>query len=88
MTDPLRARDVAAESDSLAALVSADFAWVDQLVDRRKLLDLSRADVAAAMGCPEDVVSDIETMDCDPRLSTLRRYAAAVGVAVTHEVAR
>ncbi len=75
------------ERDALAAeLVRADFGWVRQLVEQRKKLGLSQADVARAMGRSQSVVSDIETMSTDPRLSTLRRYAAAMGVAVKHRV--
>lgn len=81
--------DVADEQDALAdELVRADFAWVDQLVSLRKQFGLSQAQVAAAMSRSQSVVSDIETMSSDPRLSTLRRYALAIGVAVKHRVFR
>lgn len=73
------------EQDLLAGeLVRADYAWVDQLVRMRKELGLSQAQVADAMGRSQSVVSDIETMSSDPRLSSLRRYALAIGAAVKH----
>lgn len=85
--DDLLGIDETDERDVLAGeLVRADLAWVDQLVRRRKQLGLSQAQVAAAMGRSQSVVSDIETMNSDPRLSTLRRYAAAIGAAVKHRV--
>jgi transcriptional regulator with XRE-family HTH domain len=67
-------------------LVRGDFAWVDQLVRLRKQRGLSQMQVAEAMGRSQSVVSDIETMGSDPRLSTLRRYALAIGAAVKHRV--
>lgn len=69
-------------------LVRADFAWVDQLVQLRKQLGLTQTQVAAAIGRSQSVISDLETMSSDPRLSTLRRYALAVSAAVTHGVYR
>jgi DNA-binding XRE family transcriptional regulator len=85
--DSLLGIDAADERDVLAGeLVRADFAWVDQLIARRKQLGLSQAEVARAMGRSQSVVSDIETMSTDPRLSTLRRYALAIGAAVRHRV--
>jgi transcriptional regulator with XRE-family HTH domain len=85
--DDLLGIEEADELDALASeLVSADLAWVTQLVARRKQLGLTQADVARAMGRSQSVVSDIETMSSDPRLSTLRRYALAIGAAVKHRV--
>lgn len=79
--------DESDEQDVLAGeLVRADYAWVDQLVRTRKELGLSQAQVAQMMGRSQSVVSDIETMSSDPRLSTLRRYALAIGAAVKHRV--
>ncbi|MGW3966841.1 helix-turn-helix domain-containing protein [Amycolatopsis sp. NPDC005003] len=85
--DELLGIDSSDPKDALAdELVKADFAWVDQLVNLRKRLGLSQTQVAEAMGRSQSVVSDIETMSSDPRLSTLRRYALAIGVAVKHRV--
>ena len=74
-------------NDALAEeLVRGDFAWIDQLIALRKRRGLSQAEVAARMGRSQSEVSDIETMSTDPRLSTLRRYALAIGVTVKHRV--
>ncbi|MEV6897473.1 helix-turn-helix transcriptional regulator [Amycolatopsis sp. NPDC051372] len=67
-------------------LTRGDFAWIDQLVGLRRRLGLSQAQVAERMGRSQSVVSDIETMSTDPRLSTLRRYAMALGAVVKHRV--
>jgi DNA-binding XRE family transcriptional regulator len=67
-------------------LTRSDYGWIDQLVERRKQLGLSQAQVAERMKRSQSVVSDIETMSTDPRLSTLRRYALAIGAVVKHRV--
>lgn len=79
--------DTASDGDALAdELVRADFAWIDQLVRLRKLTGMTQQQVAQAMGSSQSVVSDIETMSSDPRLSSLRRYALAIGAVVEHRV--
>jgi transcriptional regulator with XRE-family HTH domain len=40
---------------------------------------ISQAEVASAMGTTQSAVSDLERGATDPRLSTLQRYARAVG---------
>ncbi|GAB3435796.1 helix-turn-helix domain-containing protein [Actinophytocola sediminis] len=67
-------------------LTEADHRWVRQLVELRKRHGLSQTDLGRLMGRTQSVVSDIESMSSDPRLSTLRRYAMAVGAQVTHQV--
>lgn len=49
---------------------------------------LSQADVAKLMGITSYSVAALESLDSDPCLSTLRRYALAVGVYVAHDVIR
>jgi transcriptional regulator with XRE-family HTH domain len=50
-----------------------------QLVARRRELGLSQTDVAAQMGTSQSAVARIESGAPDIRLTTLERYAAAVG---------
>lgn len=61
----------------------ADANWQAALVDQLVLLRVesgqSQKDVAAAMGTSQSSVSTLETASNDPRLSTLLRYARAVG---------
>ena len=52
---------------------------VEQLVKRRLLLGLSQTEVAARMKTSQSAVARLEAGDSDARLSTLQRYAAAVG---------
>jgi transcriptional regulator with XRE-family HTH domain len=52
---------------------------VDRLLALRRHHKLSQRTVAARMGVRQPTVSGFETEDSDPRLSTLQRYARAVG---------
>lgn len=49
------------------------------LVRERERLGLTQTDVAARMRTSQSAVARLETGDVDVRLSTLERYAAAVG---------
>jgi predicted transcriptional regulator len=49
------------------------------LVARRQKLALSQTEVAARMGTSQSAVARLESGDADVRLSTLERYAAAIG---------
>ena len=48
-------------------------------VGRRLELGLSQTEVAARMGTSQSAVARLESGDADLRLSTLERYAAALG---------
>jgi len=52
----------------------------DELVMRRHRLGLSQTEVAARMGTSQSAVARLEAGEGDIRLSTLERYAAAVGL--------
>jgi len=70
---------------------------VEAALDRRKLLrelasvreaaGISQTLVAAKMGTSQSAVARIETGHADVRMSTVERYAAAVGSRVTWAVA-
>ena len=49
------------------------------LTARRQALGLSQTEVAARMGTSQSAVARLESGDADVRLSTLERYAAALG---------
>jgi len=51
----------------------------DALVEKRGELGLSQTEVAARMGTSQSAVARLESGDADVRLSTLERYAAAIG---------
>jgi len=52
---------------------------IASLVREREKLGLSQTIVAARMGTSQSAVARLETGDGDVRISTLARYAAAVG---------
>jgi DNA-binding XRE family transcriptional regulator len=55
---------------------------IDELVGRRHAAGLTQADVARLMGTSQPAVARLEAGSTDLRLSTVARYAEAVG----HEV--
>lgn len=77
-------------SDPLARrarrLQDADRKLIDDLVARRKQLDLTQAEVARRMDTSQAAVARIESGIRDVHQSTLRRYAMAVEAVVEHRV--
>ncbi len=51
----------------------------EELVARRRELGLSQTEVAARMKTSQSAVARIESGSADVRVSTLERYAAAIG---------
>ena len=52
---------------------------VAELSAQRRSAGLSQTEVAARMGTSQSAVARLETGDADVRVSTLERYAAAIG---------
>lgn len=67
-------------------LVTADNRLLDDLVDLRKSRRLTQQQVADRLGVDQSAIARIESGDRDPHLSTLRRYALAIGAEVEHRV--
>lgn len=59
---------------------------MDDLVKARQEQGLSQTEIAARMGTSQSAVARFERGDLDARLSTLERYAAAVGHTVDWQV--
>ena len=59
---------------------------VAALADRRRALGMSQAEVAARMATTQSAVARLEAGAVDARLSTLHRYAAALGGELRWEV--
>ncbi len=51
----------------------------DELVERRRALGLSQTQVAARMGTSQSAVARLESGGSDVLLSTVDRYASAIG---------
>jgi DNA-binding XRE family transcriptional regulator len=49
------------------------------LTERRRELDLSQTVVAARMGTSQSALARLEAGEVDPRISTVERYAIAIG---------
>lgn len=71
------ARVSAAASDTDAVMM-----LVETLVRHRKACRITQKQVAQAMETTQSAVSDFERLGGDPRMSTIMRYARAVGMAV------
>jgi transcriptional regulator with XRE-family HTH domain len=57
-----------------------------RLKDARIFAGLSQREVAEIMNISQQAVAKIERSDSDPKLSTLRRYANAIGLQISHEL--
>lgn len=78
MQDP-RFRDSYEDAEAIDQLI-------DALVERRRSLGSTQTDVSAQMGVKQPTVSGFEKQDSDPRVSTLQRYARAIGARITFEL--
>ena len=61
-------------------------ALIEELVQTRRDSELSQTEIAARMGTSQSAVARLESGDLDARLSTLERYAAALGRTVDWQV--
>jgi len=68
------------------ALAEADEELHAKLLRVRSEMHLSQAEVAGIMGVSQPTVASFERYDNDPKLSTIRRYAHAIGATITHSV--
>ncbi len=60
----------------------------DGLVSERVRLGLTQTEVAARMGTSQSAVARLEAGDADIRLSTLERYATALGMELRFDLKR
>jgi len=81
MTDELRRIEELAEY-----LVEADLSLMQDLVALRHKRGLSQIAVGERMGVSQPAVASFEAYDSNPTLSSIRRYALAVGGQITHSV--
>jgi transcriptional regulator with XRE-family HTH domain len=61
-------------------------ALIDALVRARQESELSQTQIAARMGTSQSAVARLESGGLDARLSTLERYAAALGRTVDWQI--
>lgn len=76
-----------ARIDALADdLVAEHRVLMQALVKQRKAHNLTQETVAERMGVSQPTVAAFERYDANPTLSTIRRYALAVGAGIRHHV--
>lgn len=81
--DPSSAEDIRA-----VELALSDYRLLRDLIKVRKDRRLSQDDLAVILGISQPSVAAFERVDADPKLSTIRRYALAVGAAIDHQVVK
>jgi len=67
-------------------LVASHFELMQSLITLRKKKGLSQEIVGERMGISQPGVAAFEAMDSNPTLSSVRRYAHAIGARITHHV--
>ncbi len=67
-------------------LAGADLELKAALIVARRSRGLTQAQIGHLMGVSQQAVNKFERYDSDPRQSTIRRYANAVGALVSHQV--
>jgi predicted transcriptional regulator len=70
----------------LQALADRRRALIEELVTARRESGLTQTDIGAAMGTSQSAIARLERGELDARLSTLERYAAAVGRTVDWQI--
>ncbi|MCF8570452.1 helix-turn-helix domain-containing protein [Gordonia sp. HY002] len=78
--------DLDAAEDLASHLAAQDAKFLEGLVAHRAASGLTQADLAAAWGRHKTAVSQFEQPGNDPKLSTIRRYAASAGIRYHHFV--
>lgn len=82
----LSANEMVSTERLAAHLAKQDAEFLANLVALREEAGLTQADLAAAWGRHKTAVSQFEQPGNDPRLSTIRRYAASIGARYSHMV--
>jgi len=75
-----------ADQQLAIALAEADSQLLERLVALRRAKGLTQEGVALKMRRHQTAISHFERTGSDPHMSTVRRYALAIGAEVTHEV--
>jgi len=67
-------------------LVESHYELMQSLIALRKKKGLSQETIGERMGISQPGVAAFEAMDSNPTLSSVRRYAHAIGARITHHV--
>lgn len=74
------------EAGLAADLAAADEIFMTKLVELRRVAGFTQEDLGRVWGRHKTAVSQFERPGADPRLSTIRRYAASIGARYEHWV--
>ena len=83
---PLSTSEVRLVRARAKVLAREDRAMKTELIKLRREAGLTQKQVAEIIGVSQQAINKLERYDSDPKLSTLRRYANAVGALVAHNV--
>ena len=79
--------DLSSQSQCRAVfLEESDSRLIRDLIELRVRLGLSQQDLADRLDIAQSTIASFERYDNDPKLSTIRRYAHALGALVSHSV--
>lgn len=67
-------------------LASANYELLSDLVNRRIESGLTQRDVADLLQVSQQYISKFESLESDPRLSTISKYAMAINVLIGHTI--
>lgn len=79
-----RTFDELVKASERLALADNEMRWA--LIESRKRAGYSQRELAEIIGVSQPTIANFERHENDPRLSTLRRYALAVGAEIRHQV--
>lgn len=79
-----RSFDELVEASERLASADNDLRWA--LIEARKRAGYTQRELAEILGVSQPTIANFERQENDPRLSTLRRYALAVGAEIRHQV--
>lgn len=68
--------------------IEVDNNLIKRLVDERKNLNMTQAQIAELLQTDQAYISRFESRSVNPRMRTVREYAAALGLQIRHEVVR
>lgn len=67
-------------------LAEENYELLTQLVNKRIESGLTQQDVAELLAVSQQSISKFESLEMDPRLSTISKYAMAINVLISHSV--
>lgn len=72
--------------DRADQLIESHYRLMQDLIELRKKNRLSQEEVGTRMGTSQPAVASFESYDSNPTLSSIRRYALAVGARIEYKV--